>query len=772
MSSSNRSSWTRWATTGVVAMVLIIATAWVVPLPARLLTPPSTVVSYVDDTPMHVFLSPDDKWRFPTTLDDIDPQFLTALMAYEDARFRWHPGVDPIAVARAMLQNISGGRVVSGGSTLTMQLVRIAEPRRRRLWSKVVEAVRAVQLELRWSKDDILRAYLTFAPYGRNLEGVQAASWSLFGHSARQLSTAEIALLLALPQRPNSRSPSPDHVVALTEARQHVLTTLHNAGAIALTEDVMADVARSPVPTTFLPIPREAPHAAVWLRQQQPQRVRIATTLVPAVQRQAERLFNAEVSSQRHHGIGSGAVVVVDHRSGAIEALVGGDDFFGGEDGDQIPSFAVARSVGSTLKPFLYAMAIDDGRLLPETVVADVPRRFGTYSPHNFDDKFEGLVTIEAALSRSLNLPFVELLQQLGVERFVGTLRQMGARALDDRHGYYGLSVAAGAVEMTPIELAGLFVTLAGDGQPRTVTPWPGALQDPGPSLFSAGSMYLTRRALSLRDRPDFPERGRRTEQLRSIHWKTGTSFSYRDAWAVGSNAHHTVVVWRGNLDNKPSVHLVGAKASGPLLFDMLESLASPDDALVDNQVPDELTPVELCAVTGRPRSSACPSIRVAYARAARTPTEVCAAHQTVEVDIASGHEVQPGCRAHKDTRIDALLLWPAAVQRFLRRQGLRMDERPSLHRDCQPTGQPPAIVSPAIEEEVLLVPGMTADAQEMPLEAHGDGTLSWFMDGALIGQGPSSQRVWWAPVVGVHTLAVVNEQGGRAEQRLVVRTP
>jgi penicillin-binding protein 1C len=201
MSSSNRSSWTRWATTGVVAMVLIIATAWVVPLPARLLTPPSTVVSYVDDTPMHVFLSPDDKWRFPTTLDDIDPQFLTALMAYEDARFRWHPGVDPIAVARAMLQNISGGRVVSGGSTLTMQLVRIAEPRRRRLWSKVVEAVRAVQLELRWSKDDILRAYLTFAPYGRNLEGVQAASWSLFGHSARQLSTAEIALLLALPQR-------------------------------------------------------------------------------------------------------------------------------------------------------------------------------------------------------------------------------------------------------------------------------------------------------------------------------------------------------------------------------------------------------------------------------------------------------------------------------------------------------------------------------------------------------------------------------------------
>jgi penicillin-binding protein 1C len=770
MSSSSRSKRLfQWS--AVVVAVALVA-AWWVPLPQRLLQPPSTVVSYADGTPMHVFLSPDDKWRFPTTLDDIDPTFLRALLAYEDARFRWHPGVDPAAILRAVVQNISGGRVVSGGSTLTMQLVRIAEPRRRHILSKVVEAMRAVQLELRFSKDQILSTYLTFAPYGRNLEGVQAAAWSLFGHSARQLSAAEIALLLALPQRPNARSPSPAHVDVLTAARTHVLEVLDRAGAITLDEAVRAEVAQSPVPQRFLVIPREAPHAAVWLRDQQPQQARITTTLVPQVQRQVERLFAAEVSQQRHHGIDGGAVVVVDHRTGAIEALVGGDDFFAAKDGAQIPAFAVPRSVGSTLKPFLYAMAIDDGRLLPETIVADVPRRFGSYSPRNFDGGFEGLVTIEAALSRSLNLPFIELLQAIGVERFVGALRQAGVRSLDDNRGHYGLSVAAGAVEMTPIDVATLYVTLAGDGRPRKVTPWPSALEGAGPSLFSPGSMYLTRRALSLRDRPDFPQRGRRDEQLRTIHWKTGTSFSYRDAWAVGSNARHTAVVWRGNLDNTPSVHLVGAKASGPLLFDVLEALGSSADGSVDEFVSADLHAIELCALSGRPRGPDCPSTRKAFARAAKVPTDRCLVHQHVAVDVATGHEVLPGCRANKDVRTDTLVLWPSVVQRFLRKQGVPADKRPPLHKDCRPQGAPPTIATPSAEEEVLLVPGMAADAQELPLEAHGDGTLSWFIDGVLVGEARAAQPLWWAPVLGAHTLVVVDDSGARTEQRLLVRAP
>jgi penicillin-binding protein 1C len=752
-----------------IALIALLVLAHVVPLPARLLVQPSSVLLYSDGTPMHVFLSPDEKWRYPTTLSDVDPKYLRALLAYEDARFHQHPGVDPLAVARAMLQNIQAGGVVSGASTLTMQLVRITEPRRRTLFAKAIEAARALQMEVRLSKEEILQHYITFAPYGRNIEGVQAASWALFGHSPRTLSWSEIAVLLALPQRPNERAPSPAHRGVLEDARRHVLAVLASGNVVTMDDALERELQQTPVPARFLPVARDAPHAAMWLRAQ-PASVRMHTTLRASVQRQTERLFHGEAQAQQRQGIDNGAVVVVNHHTGAIEALVGGDDFFGDGDGAQIPAFAVARSVGSTLKPVLYAQAIDDGRLLPETLVADVPRRFGTYSPTNFDDGFDGLVTFESALARSLNLPFVEVLQQTGIDRFLGTLRRAGVDSLRDAQGYYGLSAALGSVEMSPIELASVYVMIAHDGHPLEVTPWPDALVAPRPPLFSTGSMYLTRRALSLRDRPDLPERGRREHELRAIHWKTGTSFSHRDAWAVGSNANHTVVVWRGNLNNKPSVHLVGAQAAGPLLFDVLSSLSNSSDAPVDEQVPSDLQPITVCALSGLPPGDACPHTKQALARAQKVPTDTCNVHQRFEIDVDTDTEVRPGCRGNKRTREEVRTLWPPAVRRFLKKKQLPFDAKPPLHGDCRPVGAPPEIITPEPAEDVIVIPGLDAAKQEVPLEAVGDGELHWYVDGVHVGSVAAHERVWWQPVAGMHTLVVVDGQGNRTEQALRVR--
>jgi len=342
-----------------VALLLLLAlvgaggaAAWWVPLPERLTAPHSVVIEYRDGTPAHVFLAPDERWRIPLRPQAIDPAYLRALLALEDKRFSWHPGVDPLAVARAVVSNVTKGRRVSGASTLTMQLVRVLEPRPRTLWSKIIESFRAVQLELRLSKDDILAAYLQFVPYGRNVEGVEAASLAYFGHSATHLSPAEIATLLAVPQNPNRRFPTPENAARLKAARDEVARRLLEdlalplgpAEAKASSEAVLAEIRNTSVPRGLTPFPREAPHAALWLRAQRGDLARLRTTLDAGTQRLAERLLRDAAGEFATKGIHNGSAVVVDHERAELLALVGSFDFFDTRHGGQITGFDTPRS--------------------------------------------------------------------------------------------------------------------------------------------------------------------------------------------------------------------------------------------------------------------------------------------------------------------------------------------------------------------------------------------------------------------------------------------
>src|SRR6185503_5965383 len=386
-----------------------------------------------------------------------------ALVRFEDKRFWWHRGVDPAASVRALWLNVTNGRRVSGGSTLTMQLVRVLEPRRRTVASKVVEAVRAAQLEARLGKREILAAYLTFAPYGGNLEGVEAACWAYFGHGARDLVPEEIAVLLAVPQQPAARAPSPLNEKRLASARAAVASRLVEAGGLPA-EGSDPRTWRD-VPTRLRPLPRHAPHAAFWLRARYPDRERIETTLDRGAQLLAERAMSRAAHEMDLLGIHNGAVVIADHQSGEVRALVGNFDFWDGVHGGQIAGFDVARSPGSALKPLIYALGIDRGLVLPDHLVPDVPVAYGNYTPQNFDGRFAGLVSLDDALSLSLNVPFVHLLDRLGLESFLGTMRSAGFRHLRADPGFYGLSAAIGAVDVTPLEMAGLYAALAEDGR-------------------------------------------------------------------------------------------------------------------------------------------------------------------------------------------------------------------------------------------------------------------------------------------------------------------
>lgn len=767
----------------VLAGVALIILAYHLPLPERLAVADSQVVRYRDGTPAHVFLSPDDKWRVRVRLAEVDPAYVEALVRLEDKRFHGHVGVDPVAIARSAVLNLRRGEVVSGASTITMQLVRLLEPRPRTLRSKVIEAFRAVQLELRMSKEDILESYLRFVPYGRNIEGIEAAALSYFGHQADALSPAEIATLLAVPQGPRSRAPSPAHVEVLRRARDDIARRLLDdgalplgpAGAPATPEQVLAQVKAARVPDGYLPFPRQAPHVAWWLRGRFPYQERIDTTLDRGLQQLAERVMARAGGELATRGVHNGAAVLVDHHSGEVRGLVGNFTFDDGP-GSQIAGFDVARSPGSALKPFIYALAIDGGHALPGYLVPDTPVRYADYAPSNYDGTFSGLVRLDEALSRSLNIPFVRLLGTIGMERFLGALRTMGVEQLAADPGHYGLSAAVGGIEVTPLELAALYATLAQDGRAVSLRVLADEPVENAVQVLSPGAAWLTRKSLKLRDRPDFPARRALSATPPAIHWKTGTSFGNRDAWAAGSGPTYTAVVWTGNLDRTPSAALVGAEAAAPILFDLLEGVATKQDALNrDDPRPPDLVSIDVCTWSGYPAGEACPKTVKAWAPARNVPTHQDPYHVKLDVDLATGLAVTPECRGDRKTEARTFVVWPTSVRRYLSERHRNLPPPPDYAPGCTPAGHeaPPTIVSPPPRQTLLLIPGMPVERQEVPLAAEsqvpGD-KLSWFVNGAFIGTAAPDEQLWWTPAPGEHEIVVMDRRGRSASRQVRVR--
>lgn len=776
-----RRRWRAGLLLGVASALTMLALAYAVPLPARLHEQPSTLVRFDDGSVAHVFLAPDDRWRIRAEVDSVDPAYLRALLAFEDARFFSHPGVDPIAIARAVVSNLRAGRVVSGASTITMQLVRLVEPRRRHLGSKLIEALRAMQLELRLSKDEILSAYLTYTSYGRNLEGIEAACWAYFGHGAHALAPDEIAVLLAVPQRPWERHPTSTNAPRLERARNSIGARLTALGALAPSPGESQDglvrrIEAATVPRQIRPMPRELPHLARWLSQRHPQRRELATTIDRGQQRVAERILAASRAELAARGVHNGAVVVVDHRDARVRAVVGNLDFWDERHGGQIPAFSIPRSPGSALKPFLFALAIDRGIALPEHLVPDIPSSWGGWRPENSDGSFLGLVSLGGALSTSLNVPFVRLLGEVGVEPFLSTLNAAGASSLAADPARLGLSAAIGTAEISPLELAALYATLANDGAARPLALLADeATAERAPrAAFSPGATWLTRRVLARRDRPDFPSRRELSGAPARVHWKTGTSWGRRDAWAAGSSPSHSVVVWLGNVDYSPSADLVGADAAGPILFDLFEALREPVRPSQGGAPSSDLIPVEVCAWSGYLPSAACPTRREALALRERVPTKKCPYHVQVDLDLDRGLALNAGCRGQRRWERRPFLQVPASVARFLSDRQRALPAPPNLAPECVAAGgvRPPVLVSPMPGQVLVLVRGLPDDRQEVPLDAETDrpgAQLSWFVDGAWIGTVTPPQRLWWTPVPGEHELLVMDEAGRAASRRVRV---
>lgn len=571
-----------WVIAGALAgLALLLALDQAFPVPLEVAQARSQLVRDRDGELLRAFPVEEGRWRLAADLDQIDPDFIAALLAYEDARFYQHIGVDAGAVVRAAWEGLRAGRIVSGASTLTMQVARLLEPRPRTYSAKVLQMARALQLELHLSKREILELYLTLAPYGGNLEGVRAASWAYFGREPDALTIEQIALLIALPQSPEARRPD-RHPQAAIAARGRVLDRLARVGLARAT--AQADAAQDPAPQRRV-FPADAWQVAETLAQHNPGRTDMVTTLDAGLQRALEQqvrdnLPMGDLNAQI-------AVMVVETQSRAVRAAVGsaGRERPGG----WIDLTTRPRSPGSTLKPFIYAMAFDDGLAAPQTRIADLPRRFAGYQPDNFDRRFRGDVTITEALQHSLNIPAVTTLDDVGARRFSAALGFAGARP-ERPHGAGrddGLAVALGGAGLSVRQLAILYSALGDGGRARPLRWFEGEDEVEDGSGYALVSAESAQEILTILRRAPHPG-GRMPATLTTaapeIAFKTGTSYGFRDAWSAGVAGRYTVVVWTGRADGVPREGVTGREGALPLLFrvfDLIESLepsqAQPD---------------------------------------------------------------------------------------------------------------------------------------------------------------------------------------------------
>ena len=553
---------------GAAFLVALAAGAWVYslgrpPLGKDLET--SHVVLDRDGRLLRAYATTEGRWRLPATAKDVDPRFLKLLFAYEDKRFYEHDGVDVLALGRAAFQLVTQGHIVSGGSTLTMQVARLLEPREHRSFdAKLRQITRALELEHALNKQQILALYLTLAPYGGNLEGIRAASLSYFGKEPKKLSLAEAALLVALPQSPELRRPDrfPDIARA---ARDRVLDRAAAAGVVPRDEVVRAK--QAPVPHERKPLPVLAPHAADQVVAVEPDKRIHRLTIDAGLQKTLQQL-----ARERAHALGpkiSVAIVAVDNETGEVRARVGSADYFDERRAGQVDMTQALRSPGSTLKPFIYGLAFEDGLLHPETLIDDKPVRYGNYAPENFDLTFQGTVTVRRALQMSLNVPAIEVLNKVGVSRLSARLMQSGAALVLPKGEAPGLAMGLGGVGIKLTDLVMLYTGLARQGAALPLRERDSAIEPSPRRLLDPVAAWYVGNILIGAPPPDNAMPGR-------IAFKTGTSYGYRDAWAVGFDGRMTIGVWVGQADGAPVPGLYGRGSAAPILFDAFSRSGSP----------------------------------------------------------------------------------------------------------------------------------------------------------------------------------------------------
>ena len=716
--------------------------AWLCCLPRNLFKDASysTVVESEEGALLGARIAADEQWRFPPC-DTVPERYATALVQFEDRAFWWHPGVNPVALVRAAADNIRAGHVVSGGSTLTMQVIRLSRQKERTLWQKAIEAVQATRLELRYSKKHILALYAAHAPYGGNVVGLEAASWRYFGRPASELSWAEAATLAILPNAPGTL-----HLVRgreqLLSKRNRLLKRLLEHGDID--RDTYEASLEEPLPGAPLPLPALAPHYV----NRCPQGVRTRTTLRIGLQKAVSQAVDRRSNDLAAEGVADMAAVVIDNVSGEVVAYIGNAGMDRERQGMQVDVAASARSTGSILKPLLHAAALQEGVILPRTLLPDVPMNLGGFAPQNFDRQFYGAVPADEALARSLNVPAVYLLRQYGVPKFHALLQEAGLSTLSKAPEHYGLSLILGGAEARLDEVTAAYARLVQLLQGRNGADSPLGGERTKQGTFARDwAIWHTLDALKEVNRPDELD-WHLIRSVRKAAWKTGTSYGFRDAWAVGMTPAYTIGVWAGNADGHGVPGLTGARAAGPVMFDILNLLPESErwfdgEAVCHSEQSEESAWAAVCRQSGMLAGPECPDKEDILIPAAGMETEPCPYHKNGDFVLPPAmewyykphHPEYTGARQTQNGKT-VEFIYPASGS----------------------TLTLPRQLNGAIEGVVFRAAHHKADA-----------TLWWHLDQTYMGETRFFHELRLAPAPGKHTLTVVDDEGNSVSVSFVV---
>ncbi|HET7470580.1 MAG TPA: penicillin-binding protein 1C [Gemmatimonadales bacterium] len=742
------------------------------PLRARFVT--STAVYDADGGLLRLTRSADDRYRVWVTLDRISPLLVDATLLQEDRHFRRHPGVNPVALVRGAWRTYVVRQRREGGSTITMQLARLLyHIRSSTPGGKLVQIARAVQLELCYTKREILEAYLNIVPYGGNVEGAAAASLVYFGKDPSRLTLSEALTLAVLPQSPTRRAPTAGRQdAALREARNALYARWQATHPRVEGEaDLMQLAVHMGSPAA---LPFRAPHLVDAVLAGDGAPPEIHTTLDRQLQAVLEREIRAYVTAQARIGVHNAAAMLVDVRTMAVKALVGSADFFDAGIAGQVNGTAAKRSPGSTLKPFIYALGLDQGVLHPMTVLKDAPSAFGAYSPENFDGRFVGPLTARDALIRSRNVPAVYVASQLSKPDLYDFLEVAGVSGLRSRE-YYGLALVLGGGEVTMEELVSLYGALANQGLVRPVHYRADQTPEAGVQVLSPEASYVTLDMLKDNPRPDAPSAARQGRL--SVYWKTGTSYGFRDAWTIGIFGPYILAVWIGNFDGEGNPAFVGVQVAAPLFFRMVDAIEAQQPSLGEPvwRFPANLTLVDVCAGSGDLPNADCPRTVPTWFIPGKSPIRISTLDQALLIDDRTGLRDCPPYTPGPAHRV-VYEMWGSDMLRLFQQAGLPRRTPPPFDPRCEshstglPGSSPPQITSP-LRGVVYSLRAWRIGQETFTLRAtSGAGVRAayWFIGKTFLGQVPPGGSLAWKPQApGSFVVRVVDDQG-QADARLV----
>jgi penicillin-binding protein 1C len=800
-----------WEGRTIINKVLVVAGAiacaaamivFAVCLPKPLfMTPVSTVILDRNGRLLGATVAADGQWRFPES-DSVPRKFVEAVTCFEDKRFFSHIGIDVLAICRAAYMNVKNGTVKSGGSTLTMQTIRMARQNRRRtIAEKMVEMVLAVRLELSTSKYDVLRLYASHAPFGGNVVGIEAAGWRYFGCDVQRLSWAESAMLAVLPNSPSLIHPGKNRELLLYK-RNALLDKLHATGKLDSSAWMLAKL--EPLPPKPYQLPCLAPHLRYRIckenlepMQGDKSRVgspaRIMTTIDAALQRSVTEIVMRHSTMQTGNGVHNAAALVIENRTGTVAAYIG--NVYNVNDarhGSSVDMITAPRSTGSILKPLLYAAMLQNGELVPEQLIADLPVRIGGFAPQNYSRTFEGAVRAHDALARSLNVPAVLLLHEYTVDRFYALLTNLGMTTLFRNASDYGLSLILGGAEGTLWDIAGIYAHMAGylqksveqsvggdllppmvhyrlhgDGQAASV-------KDARRYPYAPGALWLTFQAMEEVVRPEEKSVWEQFASAKRIAWKTGTSFGFRDAWAIGITPSYTVGVWVGNADGEGRACLTGIGSAAPLLFDIFD-LFTKERWFACPEF--DLGKIDVCSKSGFRAGGNCVETKRIAVPPAGMQSSTCPYCRLVHCDASFAYRVHSDCEKVSDMVTSPWFVLPPAMEWFYRKTHCEYRPLPPWRPDCAENapengGTVISIIYPPGNSSIYVPIELNGQKGRTVFEAaHRDAqaVLYWHIDNEYLGSTKNIHRMSCAPVAGKHLLTVVDGRGAMAERRFVI---